>query len=79
MDFKFKVFRNLHQSIIDLWKLWRGIVDTPKRQTSRQLCSLSEWCLNLSTFLKDKSQTGWRHVHSWWTNQWLGPHWSSEI
>jgi len=34
---------------------------------------------NLSTLPKEKSQTGWRHVHPWWTRRWFGLHWSSEV
>jgi len=52
-------------------------VDTPKKQTPRQLQPVRTMS-NLSILLKDKSQTGWKLVHPWWTNQWLGVHWSSE-
>jgi len=33
---------------------------------------------NLSILSKDKSQTGRRPVHPWWTRQWFGLHWFSE-
>jgi len=42
-------------------------VDTLKRQTPRQHFN-QFWRCHLSTFSKDRSQTGWRPVHLWWTN-----------
>ena len=33
---------------------------------------------NLSILPKDRSQTGWRPIHLWWTRRWFGLHWSTE-
>jgi len=77
---QFKVCRNPNQSITDLRKFWRGFCWHSKK-TNSQTAFQSVWTMsNLSTFIKDKSQTSWQSisVHLQGTKQWLRPYWFSE-
>jgi len=76
--FKFKVFRSPYQSIADSRKYWREFCWHSKKTNSHAVLQLVRTMSNLSTLPKDKSQTGWRLVHPWWTNQWFELHWSNE-
>jgi len=59
-------------------KTLKGVLLTFQRTNSKAALQPVRTMSNLSILLKDKSQADRRHVHPWWTNQWLGLHWSSE-